>query len=95
MRASLVGWSEARLKVIAIISALLFVAFALLFAISLKPLLLLVIPLVAYGIYWYYRLSTTHPEIVRKPELVLGMRKAQLMAALTIVLSLILLLYRG
>lgn len=70
IRKTLQHYTETKLKLMAILSALIiFISFGLL-AWSLKPLLVILSPLILYLCYLYFRLTYKRPKIVAEPELV-------------------------
>lgn len=68
LRKVLKDYSIPQLKAISIISALLSVASFITLALSLKPLLVILVPIFAYMLRWYYRLGFENDSPVKEPE---------------------------
>jgi 4-hydroxybenzoate polyprenyltransferase len=86
-------YSPAKLKAIAINSAIIVFLSYLLLAWSLKPSLLMLLPILFYALLRYYKMSFEPRSIVGKPEEIFRNREFQLLFALTTVSSLILLFF--
>lgn len=68
LRAVLESYSIPQLKAISIFSALASIALFAVLALSLKPLLVFLVPIFAYMMRWYYRLGFEKDSPVKEPE---------------------------
>ncbi len=87
MRSVLMKYSIPQLKAISIFSALASIALFATLALSLKPLLALLVPIFAYMMRWYYRLGFEKNSPVKEPEKIFT-KSPKFIAACTLILIL-------
>ncbi len=92
VRGVLEKYNTTSLKAIALFSFLLAIASSIVLAISLKLILIFLVPILIFGMAWYYRLTIKKPSLVRQPEEIFTkMRRFLLLGLVFIILTFILL----
>lgn len=93
LRAVLESYSIPQLKAISIFSALASIALFAVLALSLKPLLVFLVPIFAYMLRWYYRLGFEKGSPVKEPEKIFTKSPKFIAACLVILILSVIILF--